>query len=695
MKKFYLIILILFSILVFSQEKRPFENFVYPKLPDIKIPEISKITLPNGLKVMIVEDHKLPLVKANMIFKAGSVFDPPEKVGLSSIFFDVWRIGGTKTKTGDEIDEFLESRSAYIEAYGGDESGNLTLNCLTENFQEVFPLYIEILTSPAFREEKIDLSKSQAKSMISRRNDEPQSITFREFSRILYGKDNPYARIEEYSTIDAITQKDLFEFHQNYIFPENAILAIWGDINKKEIENLLKKYFKDWKSKGQKVPSFPKIPEKITPGVYFSNKEDVNLNQGYILMGHMGIQMNNPDYFALLIGNRIFGHGFSSRLFQHIRSDKGLTYGIYGGVDADYSHKGQATIYTFSKSETVVDAIKATIEEVKILKEKGVTDEELERERKSYLNEFVFNFDTIDKIIRRLLTYEFYGYPSDFIQKTKENIEKLKKEDIDRVVKKYWFPEDFVIYIVGNEKELKDKLNQLGKVNYWDITIPKPKGEEKPEATKETLDKGLDVLKRAYQYSGGEKIDEIQIVKTEGKITTSMPQGEFSMDFTSISYFPDKFKLELNTPMGSMVQVLNGDKAWMKMGENIQDMPASKVKEDLERGYINLLKQFKERKANFQYLKEEEGVDVLLVKGLGDEFELGIDKEGKISFLRYTGPTQTGYGKVEEIYSYYKEIDGIKYPFRVQAFVDGKPFQTVEVSSFEILKEVDLKIFEK
>ena len=693
MKKFYLIILILFSILVFSQEKRPFENFVYPKLPDIKIPEISKITLPNGLKVMIVEDHKLPLVKANMIFKAGSVFDPPEKVGLSSIFFDVWRIGGTKTKTGDEIDEFLESRSAYIEAYGGDESGNLTLNCLTENFQEVFPLYIEILTSPAFREEKIDLSKSQAKSMISRRNDEPQSITFREFSRILYGKDNPYARIEEYSTIDAITQKDLFEFHQNYIFPENAILAIWGDINKKEIENLLKKYFKDWKSKGQKVPSFPKIPEKITPGVYFSNKEDVN--QGYILMGHMGIQMNNPDYFALLIGNRIFGHGFSSRLFQHIRSDKGLTYGIYGGVDADYSHKGQATIYTFSKSETVVDAIKATIEEVKILKEKGVTDEELERERKSYLNEFVFNFDTIDKIIRRLLTYEFYGYPSDFIQKTKENIEKLKKEDIDRVVKKYWFPEDFVIYIVGNEKELKDKLNQLGKVNYWDITIPKPKGEEKPEATKETLDKGLDVLKRAYQYGGGEKIDEIQIVKTEGKITTSMPQGEFSMDFTSISYFPDKFKLELNTPMGNMVQVLNGDKAWMKMGENIQDMPASKVKEDLERGYINLLKQFKERKANFQYLKEEEGVDVLLVKGLGDEFELGIDKEGKISFLRYTGPTQTGFGKVEEIYSYYKEIDGIKYPFRVQAFVDGKPFQTVEVSSFEILKEVDLKIFEK
>lgn len=694
MKKIiFSLFLILFSLVLLSQEKRPFETFVYPKLQDIKMPEVKKITLPNGLKVMIVEDHKLPLVKGNMIFKAGSVFDPPEKIGLSSIFFEVWRLGGTKTKTGDEIDEFLESRSAYIEASGGEESGNLTFNCLTENLKDVLPLYIEILTTPAFREDKLELSKSQAKSVISRRNDEPQSIVFREFSRIFYGKDHPYARIQEYDTVDAITQKDLFDFHQRYIFPENGILAIWGDINPKEIEGMLKKYFKDWKSKGQKVPEFPKLPEKITSGVYFSHKEDIN--QGYIVMGHYGIQMNNPDYFPLLIANRIFGHGFSSRLFQSIRTDKGLTYGIYGGVDAEYSHKGLATIYTFTKSETVVDAIKAIIEEVKLLKKDGVKEEELERERKSYLNEFVFNFDTIDKIIRRLQIYEFYGYPSDFILKTKENVEKLKKEDLDRVAKKYWMPEEFIIYIVGNEKDLGEKLKELGEVKYWDIKIPKPKGQETPQATEETLSRGFEVLKRAYLYAGGEKIDELKIIKNEGKITTSLPQGEFTMDFSSINYFPDKFYMDLNTPMGSMVQVLNGEVAWMKMGDNYQDLPASKMKEDLQRNYISILKQLKEKKADFQYLKEENGVDILIVKGLGEDFELGIDKEGKINFLRYTGPTQTGFGKIEENFSYFKEIDGIKYPFRIQAIVDGKLFQTIEISNASVLKEVDLKLFEK
>lgn len=694
MKKIILgIFLILFTLILFSQEKRPFETFVYPKLEDIKMPQVKKITLPNGLKVMLVEDHKLPLVKGNMIFKAGSVFDPPEKVGLSSIFFEVWRLGGTKTRTGDEIDEFLESRSAFIEAYGGEESGYLTFNCLTENFQEVFPLFMEILTSPAFREDKLELSKQQAKSMISRRNDDPQEIVFREFSRIFYGKDHPYARIQEYDTVDAISQRDLFDFHQRYIFPENAILAIWGDIKVKEIEGMLKKYFKDWKSKGQKVPEFPKLPEKIPSGVYFSDKEDVN--QGYIILGHYGIQMNNPDYFPLLIANRIFGHGFSSRLFQSIRTDKGLTYGIYGGVDADYSHKGQATIFTFTKSETVVDAIKAIIEEVKLLKAEGVKEEELERERKSYLNEFVFNFDTIDKIIRRLQIYEFYGYPEDFILKTKENVEKLKKEDLDRVVKKYWMPEEFIVYIVGNEKGIGEKLRELGEIKYWDITIPKPKGEKAPEATEETLSKGFEILKKAYLYAGGDKIEEVKIIKIEGKLTTSMPQGDFEMDFTSINYFPDKFRMDLSTPMGSMVQVLNGDVAWMKMGESYQDLPASKMKEDLQRGYFYILKQYKEKKADFQYLKEENGIDILLVKGLGEDFEIGIDNEGKLNFLRYTGPTQTGFGKIEENFSYFKEIDGIKYPFRVQAVVDGKLFQTIEISSASILKEIDLKIFEK
>ncbi len=693
MKKItFLIFLFSISFNLFSEGKRPFEKFVYPALSEIKIPKIEKITLPNGLKVMVIEDHKLPLVKGRMIFKAGSVFDPPEKVGLSNIFYEVWRLGGTLKRTGDEIDEFLESRSAYIESSGSQEYGNLTFNCLKENFNEVFPIFIELLTFPAFREDKLELSKSQAKSMVSRRNDEPQSIVFREFSRIIYGKDNPYARIEEYDTIDAITQKDLLEFHKKYIYPENAIFAIWGDISKKEIQELLKKYFKDWKKTGKKSPEYPKIPEKILPGNYFSNKEDIN--QGYIVMGHLGIKMDNPDYFPLLIANRIFGHGFSSRLFKSIRTDKGLTYGIYGGVYAEYSRKGEATIYTFTKSETVQDAIKAIIDEVNLVKEKGVTEEELERERKSYLNEFVFNFDTTDKIIRRLLLYEFYGYPEDFIQKTKENIEKLKKEDVDRVLKNYWKPEEFIVYIVGNKKEQEGELKLLGDVKEWDIKIPKPKGEEIPQATEETLSKGFEILKRAYEYAGGEKVEKIKGIKSEGKITLSTPQGDFQMDFTSLYALPGMIKLEMSTPMGEMVQIYNGEKAFLKMGDNVQELPSSDMKMALKKSYFFLLKQYKERNLDFQYLKEEKGIDVLMVKGEGEDFEVGVDKEGKISFIRYTGQTQMGFGKVEEVFSYFKEVDGFKGPFRTHVYVDGKVISTTEIYDAKFLEEVDLSIFE-
>ncbi len=693
MKKITFLIFIFFiSFNLFSQEKRPFEKFVYPPLSEIKIPEITKITLPNGLKVMVIEDHKLPLVKGRMMFKAGSVFDPPEKVGLSNIFYEVWRLGGTKTKTGDEIDEFLESRSAYIESSGDQEYGILNFNCLKENFKEVFPIFVELLLSPAFREDKLELSKSQAKSVISRRNDEPQSIVFREFSRIMYGKDNPYARIEEYDTIDAITQKDLFEFHKKYIFPENAIFAIWGDISIKEVQELLKKYFKDWKKTGKKSPEYPKISEKISPGNYFSNKEDIN--QGYIVMGHLGIRMDNPDYFALLIANRIFGHGFSSRLFKSVRTDKGLTYGIYGGVYADYSRKGEATIFTFTKSETVFDAIKAIIDEVDLIKKDGVTEEELERERKGYLNEFVFNFDTTDKIIRRLLTYEFYGYPEDFIQRTKTNIERLKKSDIDRVVRTYWKPEDFIVYIVGNKKELEEELKLLGNVKDWDIKIPKPRGEEIPQATEETLSKGFEVLKRGYEYAGGEKLEKIKGVKAEGKITLSTPQGDFQMDFTSLYALPGMLRLEMSTPMGDIIQVFNGEKAFLKMGDNVQELPSTEMKRDIQRSYFFLLKQYKEKKLDFQYLKEEKGVDILVVKGAGEDFEVGIDKEGKVSFIRYTGQTQMGFGKVEEAFSYFKEVDGLKGPFRTHVYLDGKLVSTTEIYDAKFLEDVDLSNFE-
>ena len=690
----FVILVLMSALAAFGAEQRPFETFQYPKLADLTLPQITEFTLANGLKVMLVEDHKLPLVKGNLMLRAGSVFDPADKAGLANLTFEVLRTGGTAKKNGDEIDAFLESRSAYIEAGSDNESGNVSFNCLTQNFAEVLPLYAEFVMTPGFREDKLTLAREQAKSGISRRNDEPQSIAFREFSRILYGKDHPYARLTEYATVDVITRDDLVQFHKKYFFPENGILAVWGDIDAAKVKADILKLFGTWARTKQKPPVFPAIPAAITPGVYFAQKDDVN--QSYIVLGHWGIRMDNPDYCALEIMNRIFGTGgLSSRLFAKIRTEKGLTYGISGGVEAEFSHTGNTSIYTFTKSPTTAEAVTSTIAEVKTLMEKGVTQAELDREKSSYLNTFVFKFDSVDKIIRRLQTTTFYGYPKDFILKTKAGIEKVTVADVNRVAAKYWHPDQFVVFVVGNDKDIQPPMSQVGKVQPWDIAIPKPRGAEVPKATNADLDQGLVLMKEVAAKAGGAKVADVKAAKTTAKMTTVMPQGEFAMDLVAWTVYPDKVRAEINTPMGKIIQIYDGSTAWMETPQGKVDQPAKDMADDIKRSYVSILKAVGQAGVTFQLLPAEGDLHLVAVKGLGEDFILAVAKDNTIAQIRYQGKTPNGVGNIVEIYSSYKPVDGILYPFVVEAQVDGKSFQKLTASEVVFNPTVDPAAFKE
>ena len=695
MKRTLFVLVILAAVLsAFGAGTRPFETFQYAKLADLTLPTVTEFTLANGLRVMLVEDHTLPLVEGRLMLRAGSVFDPPDKAGLSGITFEVLRMGGTVQKTGDEIDAFLESRSAYIEASGETESGSVSFNCLTQNFADVFPLYAEFILTPGFREDKLALSKDQAKSGISRRNDEPQSIVFREFSRILYGKDHPYARLAEYATVDSITRDDLVQFHKTYFFPENGILAVWGDIDVAKVKSDIQKLFGGWAKTHQKPPVFPAITETTAPGVYFAQKDDVN--QSYIVLGHWGIRFDNPDYFALEIMNRIFGTGgLSSRLFAKIRTEKGLTYGIFGGVEGEFSHTGNTTIYTFTKSPTTVDTITSTIAEVKTLMEKGVSQAEVDREKDSYLNTFVFKFDSVDKIIRRLQTYAFYGYPKDFTQKTKAAIEKVTVADVNRVAAKYWHPDQFAVLVVGNEKDIQPPLSQVGKIQTWDIAIPKPKGAELPKATGADLDKGSVLISEVAAKAGGAKLAGIQGVATSAKMTATTPQGDIAMDIKELTLYPDKIRAEVSTPMGKMVQICDGEKGWIETPKGKVDQPAKDMSDAVKRSYLNLLKSVGAPGITFQSLPPEGDLQLVAVKGLGDDFVVAVAPDKTVAQIRYQGKTQKGVGNIVEVYSEYKTVDGILYPFTVEAQVDGKTMQKVAISEVTFNPVVDPGAFKE
>jgi len=455
-----------------EQTIRDYKNLKYPKLRDIEIPEVEQVTLENGMRLFLLEDHELPLVNLSVRIRTGSMYEPAEKIGLASITGMVMRTGGTTSKTGDELDEELESIAASVETGIGLNAGSASMSVLKADVDMGLAILADVLMNPAFREDKIMLAKMQHNSSIARRNDYVGSIAGREFEKLIYGPKSVYARHTEYATIASITQDDLVAFHKKFYGPNNMMLAVWGDFNTKEMIEKIEKAFGGWRQVNLELLEVPKVEYEFRKTVNVIRKDDVN--QSNIYLGHIGGLMNDPDYFALIVMNKILGGGFTSRLFRNVRSREGLAYSVFGAYSANYDYPGEFYVGCQTKSESTVKAIRAMLREVEKMKESEVTDEELALAKDSFLNSFVFNFDTTGEIVNRLMVYEYYGYPADFLLQIKQNVEKVNKADVLRVARKHLKPDQVQILAVGRPDDFDEPLSILGPVNEIDITIPTP-----------------------------------------------------------------------------------------------------------------------------------------------------------------------------------------------------------------------------
>jgi predicted Zn-dependent peptidase len=451
---------------------RPYKNLKFPRLGDIEMPKVQRFTLANGMRLFLVEDHELPLISISARIRTGSIYEPADMIGLASITGIVMRTGGTTSRTGDELDEQLERIAAAVETSIGFNSGSAAMSVLKEDVDTGLAILADVLMNPEFREDKIMLAKIQHRSSIARRNDNVSAIAGREFDKLIYGRDSVYARHTEYATIDNISRDDLIGFHKKFYKPNNVMLGVSGDFDTSQMIKKIEKAFEKWEKADIKLPPTPQVQYEFKPTANVIRKDDIN--QSNIYLGHIGGLMNDPDYFALVVMNRILGGGFTGRLFKNIRSRKGLAYSVFGSYSANYDFPGLFYVGCMTKSESTVYAIRAMIEEVKKMTETEVTDEELALAKESYLNSFVFNFDTKGEIVARLMVYEYYGYPPDFLQKAKANIEKVTKAHVLRVSRKHLKPDKMQILAVGRPQDFDEPLSVFGPLREIDITIPSP-----------------------------------------------------------------------------------------------------------------------------------------------------------------------------------------------------------------------------
>ncbi len=450
---------------------KPWNQIQAPPLPPFTPQEPIRLQLSNGMVIFLQPDHELPLISAVAEIRGGSISVPADKAGLVSIYGDVWRTGGTKSKTGDQMDDFLEARAAKIETSGGADSTSIALDCLKGDFDAVFQLYLDLLHNPEFRPDKIALTKRQMYAGISRRNDDVDSITARESAILGYGKNNPYARVPEYSTVAAVTREDLVNWHNQYVQPNNIIFGITGDFDPKTMEARLRQAFESWpKGPAAKSPDITFSEPKA--GYYLVKKSDIN--QSSIEMVALGIKRDNPDYFSVSVMNEIFGGGFSSRLFNDIRAAQGLAYNVGGGVGSGFGHPGLTDIEMQTKSSTTVEGIDALYKEIDKMRDEPPTPAELKRAKDQILNSFIFRFDTPEKVLREKMLYEFYHYPLNFLEEYRDRVEKVTAADVNRVAKKYLHKDALAVLVVGNAEDFGKPLTTLGPVKDVDITIPPP-----------------------------------------------------------------------------------------------------------------------------------------------------------------------------------------------------------------------------
>lgn len=452
------------------------KNVPIPPLPAFHPKQPTRLVLKNGMVILLQEDHELPFINGFVMIRGGSADEPAAKIGLTDLYSSAWRTSGTAKMNGDRMDDILAEKAASIETDNGEESTTLSWSCFSRDFDRVFGMATDLLLHPEFRADKLALAKRQEDTGIVRRNDDPQEIALREAQMLAYGKSNPYARVPEFATVQAVTLADLTAWHDHTVTPNNMIVGISGDFNTAQMEAKLRDAFESLPRGAKFVPTAVAFSGTV-PGVYLAPKSDVNQSNVWIV--GLGTERNNPDYYALSVMNTIFSGGFGSRLFQDVRTRLGLAYSVGGAYGAAYDHPGMFYVAAGTKSPSTVAALQAMLKQIHDLKTDPPTTKELRDAKDQLMNSWVFHFDSPDKILRQQATLAFFGYPSDFIEKYRIGIEKVTSTDVSRVANKYVHPSKMAILVVGNPAQFGTPLSTLGPVKTLDISIPMPPGMER------------------------------------------------------------------------------------------------------------------------------------------------------------------------------------------------------------------------
>jgi zinc protease len=432
----------------------------------VNLPKAQEATLPNGLRIVLLENHRVPTFTMQMVILSGGLSDPADHHGLASFTATLLR-EGTATRKSKDIAEQMDTLGATLSAGSGISSftTNITTSGLVENFDPALEIFADVIRNPKFPQEEVDKYKQRQIAQLQFQRSIPQFLAAERFQRAIYG-DHPAGMIvAPIESIKRTTSADLARFHSTYYRPNNAMLAIVGDVTMQEIMPKLERAFGSWQKADVPQTKIPAAPEQGAMRIQLIDRP--GSVQTVLQLGNLGIERTNEDYFAVLVMNQILGGGPAARLFLNLREDKGYTYGAYSNFGGS---KFRGTVVSSSEVRTDVTegAMKEFMYELKRIRDEKVSPVELENAKRAIVGGFALSLEQPNALLQNIVTQKLYDLPANYWDVYPQMVSNITAEDVQRAAQRYVNLSSLQIVAVGDASKAREVLAKYGTVEVFD-----------------------------------------------------------------------------------------------------------------------------------------------------------------------------------------------------------------------------------
>jgi predicted Zn-dependent peptidase len=433
----------------------------------VKLPRAEEATLKNGLQVVLLPMHKVPTFNMQLVVLSGGLSDKPDYRGLSNFTAALLREGTTKRSSKD-IAEQVDALGATLTANSGLSSltSVVSTSGLVENLDQTLDLFADVIRNPTFPQSEVEKYKTRTLAQLQIQRSIPQFLAAEQFNKAIYGTNHPASLVAPPAeSIKKLTSKDLADFHSTYYRPNNAILAIVGDVTMKEIMPKLEKAFGDWQKGDVPAATIPPAPAQTDARIYLIDRP--GSVQTVLQLGTLGIERTSPDYFSVLLADRVLGGGPSGRLFLNLREDKGYTYGAYSNFGGS-KFRGTWVSSSEVRTDVTEGAMKEFMYELNRLRNEPVSTEELENAKRAIIGSFALSLEQPGTLLQNIVTQKIYNLPADYWDTYPQKVAAVTAADVQNAAKKYLDMNHLQVVAVGDAAKAREVLAKYGKVEVYD-----------------------------------------------------------------------------------------------------------------------------------------------------------------------------------------------------------------------------------